>query len=46
MMESYITDTITRPWLEQRMFEGSLHEEYRKEHIAIYGEDTTYNPNF
>jgi penicillin-binding protein 2 len=46
MMESYITDTITRPLLEQRMFEGSLHEEYRKEHIAIYGEDTTYNPNF
>jgi hypothetical protein len=28
------------------MFEGHLHEEYRQQHVAIYGEDSTYQANF
>ena len=46
MTEFYLTDTITRPQLEARMIEGNLHEEYKLQHKAIYGEDTTYIPNF
>lgn len=46
MTELYLSDTITRPRLEQRMLEGELHEEYRKQHLAIYGEDSTYEANF
>ena len=46
MMEQYITDTITRPAMEQRMFDGDLHEEYRKQHLSIYKEDSTYKANF
>jgi penicillin-binding protein 2 len=46
MTEFYLTDTITRPQLEARMFEGNLHEEYKLQHKAIYGEDSTYIPNF
>lgn len=46
MTESYLTDTITRPALEQRMVKGQLHDEYRAQHMAIYGEDTTYKANF
>ena len=46
MTEKYLTDTITRPSLELRMFEGDLHEEYRQQHVAIYGEDSTYQANF
>jgi len=46
MTEKYLTDTITRPALEARMFEGDLHEEYRQQHVAIYGEDSTYQANF
>lgn len=46
MTEKYLTDTITRPAMEKRMIEGDLHEEYRLQHLAIYGEDTTYKANF
>jgi penicillin-binding protein 2 len=46
MTEMYLTDTITRPALEAPMFEGHLHEEYRQQHVAIYGEDSTYQANF
>jgi len=46
MTEYYLTDTITRPNMEQRMIEGDLHEEYRLQHLAIYGEDSTYQANF
>lgn len=46
MTEQYLTDTITRPALELRMIEGNLHDEYKMQHKAIYGEDTTYIPNF
>ena len=46
MTELYLSDTITRARLEQRMLEGELHEEYRKQHLAIYGEDSTYEANF
>ena len=46
MTEKYLTDTITRPALQQRMVDGDLHEEYRLQHLAIYGEDSTYQANF
>lgn len=46
MTEQYLTDTITRSELENQMLEGNLHEEYRAQHKAIYGEDSTYIPNF
>lgn len=46
MTEQYLTDTITRLKLENQMLEGNLHEEYRTQHKAIYGEDSTYIPNF
>ncbi len=46
MTEYYLTDTVTRPAMLQRMLEGDLHEEYLKEHLAIYGEDSTYEANF
>lgn len=46
MTEKYLTDTITRPAMESRMIEGNLHEEYRLQHLAIYGEDSTYKANF
>ena len=46
MTEKYLTDTITRPTLELRMIEGNLHDEYKAQHKAIYGEDSTYIPNF
>lgn len=46
MTEKYLTDTITRPALEQRMLEGNLHDEYRQQHFSIYGEDSTYRANF
>jgi penicillin-binding protein 2 len=46
MTEMYLTDTITRHALEERMFEGDLHEEYRQQHVVIYGEDSTYQANF
>lgn len=46
MTEYYLTDTVTRPGMLQRMLEGTLHEEYLKEHLAIYGEDSTYKANF
>jgi penicillin-binding protein 2 len=46
MTEQYLTDTITRLKLENQMLEGHLHEEYRAQHKAIYGEDSTYIPNF
>jgi hypothetical protein len=28
------------------MIEGNLHDEYKMQHKAVYGEDTTYIPNF
>ena len=31
MIEKYLNGSTTRPWLEKRMFEGSLQEEYDKE---------------
>ena len=46
MTEKYLTDTITRPAIEQRMVDGALHEEYRLQHLSIYGEDSTYQANF
>ena len=46
MTELYLTDTITRPAMERRMIEGNLHEEYKEQHLAIYGEDSTYIANF
>ena len=46
MTEYYLTDTITRPKMEERMIQGDLHEEYRMQHLAIYGEDSTYQANF
>ena len=46
MTEKYLTDTITRPAIEQRMIDGALHEEYRLQHLSIYGEDSTYQANF
>lgn len=46
MTEYYLTDTITRPALEARMINGDLHNEYRSQHVEIYGTDSTYNPNF
>lgn len=46
MTEQYLTDTITRPALELRMIEGNLHDEYKMQHKAVYGEDSTYIPNF
>ncbi|MDX5428834.1 MAG: penicillin-binding protein 2 [Bacteroidota bacterium] len=42
MMEKYLTDTISRDYLEKRMFEGDLNEEYRKQMIEIYGSDSLY----
>ncbi|MEY2969843.1 MAG: hypothetical protein RLZZ599_216 [Bacteroidota bacterium] len=46
MTEKYLTDTITRPAMELRMIEGSLHDEYRMQHKAVYGTDTSYKANF
>lgn len=46
MTELYLTDTITRHAIERRMIEGNLHEEYKEQHLAIYGEDSTYIANF
>ncbi len=31
MIEKYLMDDTVRPWLEQRMFEGSIQEEYDKQ---------------
>tara|TARA_R110002073_G_scaffold220418_1_gene380573 strand:+ start:58908 stop:60854 length:1947 start_codon:yes stop_codon:yes gene_type:complete len=31
MIESYLNGEVSRPWLEQRMFEGSLQDEYDKQ---------------
>lgn len=39
MIEEYLTDSISRPNLEKRMFEGDLSEEYRQQLGKIYGID-------
>lgn len=42
MIESYLHGEITRPAMYDRMVEGSLSDEYRQQHIAIYGNDSNY----
>jgi penicillin-binding protein 2 len=46
MTEFYLTDTITRKNVEERMLNGHLHDEYRAQHLRVYGEDSTYLANF
>ena len=46
MTEFYLTDTITRKNVEERMLNGHLHDEYRAEHLRVYGEDSTYIESF
>ncbi|MEC8457924.1 MAG: penicillin-binding protein 2 [Bacteroidota bacterium] len=46
MTELYLTDTITRKNVEERMLNGHLHDEYRAQHQRVYGEDSTYLANF
>jgi penicillin-binding protein 2 len=46
MTEFYLTDTITRKNVEERMLIGNLHDEYRAQHVRVYGEDSTYTANF
>lgn len=46
MMESYITGQVTRPAMEQRMFDGVLYEEYAKQVREKYGTDTILKRNF
>lgn len=42
MIEDYLTGEITREALYERMIEGSLEEEYRKQYIRIYGNDSLF----
>ncbi len=46
MMEQYINDTVTRPHIEKRMYEGVLYEEYKKQLMEKYKTDTLFIPNF
>ncbi len=46
MMEKHITGKVSRPALEQRMYEGVLYEEYKKQLIKKYGTDSLFIPNF
>jgi len=46
MMEKYITGEVTRPQLEQRMYDGLLYDEYKKQLEELYGSDSLFIPNF
>lgn len=42
MIEDYINGEITREALYNRMVEGSLEEEYRRQYIEIFGNDSLF----
>ncbi len=42
MIEDYISGEISREWLYDRMIEGDLTEEYRKQYIEIFGNDSLF----
>ena len=46
MMEKYVTGKISRPHVEERMHNGILYDEYKKQLLAKYKTDTIFKGNF
>ncbi len=46
MMEKHITGKVSRPHIEQRMYNGILYDEYRKQLVEKYGSDSLFIGNF
>jgi penicillin-binding protein 2 len=46
MMEKHITGRVSRPHIEERMYNGILYDEYRKQLVEKYGTDSLFIGNF